>query len=86
MKKWEAVGEAMQLSWVMLFSLLIPLLAGIWLDSKLGTKPWLTLIGIFLGIGAATVGVARMAIRMFGPARNRASDQPPEADSEEERD
>lgn len=86
MKKWEAVGQAMQLSWVMLFSLLIPLLAGIWLDKQFGTTPLFILIGMVLGIGAATVGVARMVTRMFGQTRDRDSDHSPQANSEEERD
>ena len=55
----------MNLSWTMLFSLLIPLLAGIWLDKKLDTAPLFILIGAILGILAATVGVARMAMRTF---------------------
>jgi F0F1-type ATP synthase assembly protein I len=86
MKKWETVGEAMQLSWVMLFSLLIPLLGGIWLDKKLGTTPLFILIGMFLGIGAATIGVARMVTRMYRQSRDTDSDRSPEANSEEERD
>jgi F0F1-type ATP synthase assembly protein I len=61
----EAWGLAMNLSWTMLFSLLVPLLTGIWLDGKLNTMPLLTLVGAALGILAATVGVARMAVRMF---------------------
>jgi F0F1-type ATP synthase assembly protein I len=58
----------MNLSWTMLFSLLLPLLAGIWLDKRLGTLPLFTLIGAVLGISAATVGVARMSVRMFSQA------------------
>jgi hypothetical protein len=65
-KKREALSLAMNLSWTMLFSLLIPLLAGIWLDNKLGTVPLFILIGAILGISAATIGVARMTIRTFG--------------------
>jgi F0F1-type ATP synthase assembly protein I len=49
----------------MLFSLLLPLLAGIWLDRKLDTEPLFILIGAILGILAATVGVARMALQTF---------------------
>lgn len=65
MKKREALSLAMNLSWTMLFSLLIPLLAGVWLDKKLGTVPLFILIGTILGISAATIGVARMTIRTF---------------------
>jgi len=85
MKKWAAAGEAMQLSWVLLFSLLIPLLAGIWLDKKLDTTPLFILIGMVLGIGASTVGVVRMVTRMYKSAE-RDSNEPPEDSSEEERD
>jgi F0F1-type ATP synthase assembly protein I len=65
LKKREALGLATNLGWTMLFSLLIPLLAGIWLDRKLGTMPLFTLIGTVLGILAATVGVARITFRTF---------------------
>jgi len=75
MKKWEALSEGIQLSWVLLFSLLIPLLVGIWLDKKLNTAPLFILIGMFLGILSATVGVARMVIRTFAQASHPSSKQ-----------
>jgi ATP synthase protein I len=84
MKKWGALGLAMQMSWTLLFSLLIPLFAGIWLDSKFGTTPLFILIGALVGILAATVGVARMAIRMFPLVEQEPSDQPTDSDGEEE--
>ena len=55
MKTWNAFGLAMQLSWTMLFSLLLPLLGGIWLDRWLHIAPWGVLIGTGLGILAATI-------------------------------
>jgi F0F1-type ATP synthase assembly protein I len=75
MKKWEALSEGIQLSWVLLFSLLVPLLVGIWLDKKLNTAPLFILIGMFLGILSATVGVARMVIRTFAQASRPKSEQ-----------
>ena len=68
MKKGTAVSMAWNLSWTMLFSLLLPLLAGIWLDRRLDTAPLFILIGAAVGILAATVGVARMALRTFAQA------------------
>ena len=68
MKQGTALGLALNLSWTMLFSLLIPLMAGIWLDKKLDTTPLFILIGAVLGILAATVGVARIALRTFSQA------------------
>jgi F0F1-type ATP synthase assembly protein I len=84
MKKWDAVSLALNLGWTMLFSLLIPLLAGIWLDKKLGTTPLFILVGAVLGILAATVGVARMALKVFSQAVVEDSDQPQLENGEEE--
>lgn len=85
MKKREALGLALNMSWTMLFSLLVPLLAGIWLDKKLATVPLFTLIGAVLGILAATVGVARMTVRTFSSlAADQHLDQEAEAKDEEE--
>lgn len=84
MKKGEALSLALNLSWTMLFSLLIPLLAGIWLDRKLDTTPLFILIGAVVGILAATVGVARMALRMFSQSVSEGLGPQAEANSEEE--
>ena len=83
MKKREALGLAMNLSWTMLFSLLIPLLIGIWLDRKLNTMPLFTLIGMILGILAATVGIARTTLRTFRAAVEQADEQAQGNDEEE---
>jgi len=82
-KKREAFSLAMNLGWTMLFSLLIPLLAGIWLDRKLDTMPLFTLLGTGLGILAATLGVARIAIRSFGSVIAEADEQKEGNDEEE---
>jgi F0F1-type ATP synthase assembly protein I len=58
---------ALNLSWTMLFSLVIPLLVGIWLDKRFDSSPLFLLLGVGLGILAATLGVARVAIRTFRP-------------------
>ncbi len=74
----------MQLSWTLLFSLLLPLLIGIWLDKKYDTVPLFILIGMMLGILAATVGVARMAIRTFARVAGSETPEQAEEDGEEE--
>jgi F0F1-type ATP synthase assembly protein I len=83
-KKREALSQALNLSWTMLFSLLLPLLAGIWLDKRLGTAPLFILIGASLGILAATVGVARIAIRTFAAVAGPEPEQQTGANGEEE--
>lgn len=84
MKKGEALSLALNLSWTLLFSLSIPLLGGIWLDKKLNTTPLFILVGAVLGILAATVGVARMTVRMFSSAGGGGTVQQREAKDEEE--
>jgi len=84
--KKEALSMAMNLGWTMLFSLLLPLLAGIWLDEKLNTAPLFILIGAVLGILAATVGVARMAIRTFRSVQGDEPTHEEETNGEEEPD
>ena len=84
MKKGTALSMALNLSWTMLFSLLLPLLGGIWLDKKLNTAPLFILIGATLGILAATVGVARMALRTFGQYIPEELEQPPGENGKEE--
>jgi F0F1-type ATP synthase assembly protein I len=71
MKTWGAYNLAMQLSWTLLFSLILPLLGGIWLDKQLHSTPLFVLIGMVLGIAGATVGVARMVARL-GPGAGAA--------------
>jgi F0F1-type ATP synthase assembly protein I len=83
-KKREALGMALNLSWTMLFSLLIPLLVGVWLDERFDTTPLFILIGAVLGISAATIGVARMTIRTFAKAVGEGAEQEPEAGDKEE--
>jgi F0F1-type ATP synthase assembly protein I len=68
----------------MLFSLMLPLLGGVWLDKQLDTVPLFILIGAVLGILAATVGVARQAVRIFAAtARTDPSQDAVESDEEE---
>ena len=38
-------------------------LAGRWLDGQLGSKPWFTLVGVFLGAGLGLYQLARTALR-----------------------
>lgn len=44
------VGMASTIGFQLAFSIFIGLGIGLWLDSKLGTLPWLTLIFLVLGI------------------------------------
>ena len=47
-----------------LVAILLFLFLGKWLDSRLGTSPWLLILGVFLGATASTVAMYR---RVFPP-------------------
>ena len=45
-------------------AILLFLFVGKWLDSKLGTSPWLLIVGVFVGAGASMYSMYR---RVFPP-------------------
>jgi len=47
-------------------AILLCLFAGKWLDSKLGTSPFLLILGVFLGAGASMVAMYR---KVFPPEK-----------------
>lgn len=49
-----AIG--LQIAVVMAVPLLVAVYAGAWLDERLGTRPWLQLVAILLGLGVAGAG------------------------------
>lgn len=51
----------MQISGILLCSIFGSLGAGLWLDKKLGTLPWLTLVLMIVGIVFAMISIYRMA-------------------------
>ncbi|OGE87649.1 MAG: hypothetical protein A3J07_02950 [Candidatus Doudnabacteria bacterium RIFCSPLOWO2_02_FULL_49_13] len=54
--KWEVVGFAWELGYIIALPLVIFALAGKWADARMANDtPWITLIGIFLAIGLTTV-------------------------------
>jgi ATP synthase protein I len=55
----------MQLGLTVVFSILLSLAAGLWIDSQFGTSPWATLIAMLLGTAAAFYGVYRLIMRIF---------------------
>ena len=48
-----------QLGAIIIVATMLPLLIGLWLDSRLNTTPWITLVGLVLGIVLAVTSVYR---------------------------
>ncbi|OGO40910.1 MAG: hypothetical protein A2Z04_00225 [Chloroflexi bacterium RBG_16_57_9] len=59
MKDWFDAFQVLQLGWVVALMVIIPLLVGLWLDRRFDSAPWLTLVGMVIGILAGTFGVVR---------------------------
>ena len=54
-----------------LVAILLFLFIGKWLDSRLGTSPWLLILGVFSGAAASTVAMYR---RVFPPDKTKQAD------------
>ncbi|GAB4203818.1 MAG: hypothetical protein OHK0013_18250 [Sandaracinaceae bacterium] len=65
-------------------SILIGLFGGHWLDGRLGSRPWLTLLGLLLGVAAGFNSLLRVArreqARIDRQAAREAADKQPKTD------
>jgi ATP synthase protein I len=60
---WKALGELSTIGITLVVATVIGLAGGYYLDRWLGTSPWLTLIGLLLGIAAGFVNLFRSVKR-----------------------
>jgi len=60
-------------------AILLCLFVGKWLDARLGTSPWLLILGVFAGAAASTVAMYRKAFPPSGPKPPGAPGPPPPA-------
>ena len=71
MSRWVA---ALRLTGVGFFiggSIVLGVVAGLWLDNRLNTSPILVLVGLFLGIAVAFLGVYQMLLPLIGGKRGK---------------
>ena len=54
------IGQLSTVGFSFVFALVLGFGGGYFLDSKLGTRPWLSLLGFFLGLAAGVVNVYRI--------------------------
>lgn len=64
-------------------SLLVFLFAGQWLDRRLGTSPWLMMIGVFVGAGASFYSMYRKLTAANERAEQRARERKAQREQEE---
>ena len=60
---WKALAELSTVGLTLVVATMLGLAGGYYLDGWLGTSPWLTLIGLLLGIAAGFVNLFRSVKR-----------------------
>ena len=70
MRRWAAALRFIGVGWFVGFSIVGGVWGGLWLDSKLGTKPILVITGLILGLVVAFYGVYRMLLPLIRNKRN----------------
>ena len=75
-----------QLGLTMVLSILIGLVAGQWLDAKLGTSPWALIVLLLIGIAAGIFGVVRLVSRSIEVASAEPRKPAPRLPNDDERD
>ena len=60
---WKALGELSSIGMALVVATVIGLGGGYYLDRWLGTTPWLTLVGLGIGIAAGFVNLFRSVKR-----------------------
>ena len=71
MKRWEAAFRLIGVGWYVSGCIVLGVVAGIWLDNKLNTKPLLVIVGLILGIVVAFYGVYRMILPNINKKQNK---------------
>jgi len=57
---WQLIGQMSTIGMSFVFALVIGFGAGYWLDGVIGTRPWLSFVGFFLGLAAGVLNVYRV--------------------------
>lgn len=53
------IGQLSTVGLAFVFALVLGFGAGYWLDQRLGTRPWLSLLGFVMGLAAGVLNVVR---------------------------
>ncbi|MBA7702174.1 hypothetical protein ES703_110931 [subsurface metagenome] len=71
MFRWQAALRLIGVGWFIGISILLGVLAGLWLDSKFSTKPLWVIVGLILGVIVAVYGVYQMLLPLLRNKRNK---------------
>lgn len=71
MSRWVAALRLVGVGFFIGGSIVLGVVVGLWLDSRLNTEPILVIVGLILGIIVAFFGVYRMLLPFIGNKRDR---------------
>ena len=74
MRRWQAALNIIGAGWFIGLSILLGVLAGLWLDGKLNTSPLFVMVGLFFGLIVATYGVYRMLLPLIRNKQKKEGD------------
>jgi len=74
MSRWVAALRLTGVGFFIGACILLGIIAGIWLDSKLDTEPVFVITGLVLGIIVAVYGVYQMLLPFLGSKRGKEND------------
>jgi len=69
---WQLIGQMSTIGMSFVFALVIGFGAGYWLDGVIGTRPWLSFVGFFLGLAAGVLNVYRI-MKLASPKGSKGS-------------
>lgn len=74
-KLFAVAGKFTALGLEMGLSVVLGLLGGRWLDERFGTKPWLSITGVLLGITAAFLALFRISRSLLKASQQEPKDK-----------
>lgn len=72
---WVAAAQFTGLGWYIATAIVVPALAGVWLDERAGTAPLFLLAGVLAGTVLAFYGTYRMASGYLAGSRDSGRDR-----------
>jgi F0F1-type ATP synthase assembly protein I len=74
MERLQAAMRFIGLGWYVGLCIYIGTWGGLWLDRKLGTGPWLVIIGLLFGVFLAFFGLYKMVLAGMNDKHNKGNE------------
>jgi F0F1-type ATP synthase assembly protein I len=75
----RTIGQLSTVGMSFVLAIVLGFGGGYWLDGRLGTKPWLSFLGFFVGLAAGVLNVYRVLQATSGPRAAAAPERKPPA-------